>query len=354
MPLSMAVRGPPLHMRSAPVLPQVAPAAQLQAAPVQAAPSLGLANGAVPVRTRSGSPAKRQGPSLPPPVPCDGAEERGAELAMPAAPWRSPPSASAVEVSLSSQVEHERLRQIRDMLQQENQQLQELVSRWQQAYEVLEAQHQETSGRLQESVELQLLQLQDEKRIHDGELSRLQQENTSLRDENAALQKRQAQLLDHGALLCKHNERLREVLLATRDAISMQALQPAVAAAAAVGGAVAAGASPTPLPPPTAGPTTITRYSMVPPKGVRRNALETLVKGIEQNQEFMETVLEQVNQDHARAESRNRLLEHELKRIERGSPPLGAVGGGLRASASAGCLGAPAPPRKGPAIPSGF
>jgi hypothetical protein len=102
-------------------------------------------------------------------------------------------------------------------------QLKALVSRWQRAYETLEAQHLETCSKVQEAVEKELQQLQEEKRFHLVELDKLQKENTTLREENAALQDRERRLIEHNAMVYRQNEKLREVLMQTRDAISAQA-----------------------------------------------------------------------------------------------------------------------------------
>merc|ERR1712093_122368 len=95
-----------------------------------------------------------------------------------------------LKASLSSQAEHKRLRQMRDALHKETLQLKALVTRWQRAYEVLEAQHLETCSKVQEAVEKELQQLQEEKKLHLQELDTLQKENSTLREENISLQKR--------------------------------------------------------------------------------------------------------------------------------------------------------------------
>merc|ERR1712139_143685 len=124
-----------------------------------------------------------------------------------------------LKASLSSQAEHQRLRQMRDALHMETLQLKALVDRWQRAYEVLESQHLETCSKVQEAVEKELQQLQEEKRFHLSELDKLQKENSALREDNIALQRRESQLVKHNALVYRQNEKLREVLMQTRDVI---------------------------------------------------------------------------------------------------------------------------------------
>lgn len=254
----------------------------------------------------------QQSPSLPPPVPAEllalslEAEGRSASsyqtsLGIPARPEvegvmpAGPDAHSALlSLSLSTQEEHTRLRQRWTALERDNKQLQHLLGLWQDAYRTLETQHKDVCGSMEVRIDELEKRRQRDKQLHLEEQNRLQRENEALRDGNAALRKRQLELAEHSAAMFRQNHNLQEVLTRTRDEILVRPF----------------------------GSDVLGVRSEAALHNSQREALEGVVKGMEQSQHLMESELDQVRMDHEQLKHKNRLLEFEVERLTNGSATL--------------------------------
>lgn len=222
-----------------------------------------------------GSPASAR-----PEMQCEGVLPIGADA-----------HSALLSLSLSTQEEHNRLRQRWTKLEKDNKQLQHLLGLWQDAYRTLETQHRDACGTLETRFNELEKKRQQEKQLYLEEQSRLQRENEVLREGNAALRKRQLELAEHSAAMYRQNHNLQDVLTRTRDEILVRPFGDDVLGAR----------------------NHATFYNS------QREALEGVVKGMEQSQHLMESELDAVRMDHEQLKHKNRLLELEVDRLNNAS-----------------------------------